>query len=249
MTGSSWAEYLVILGFVALPALGNFAGGLLAELVTISNRVLSLALHAAVGVVIGVVAVELIPTALETEVPWVVILAFFCGGLIFIVLDRSIEYVQSRFSRTKGSATAWMIFGGVCIDLFSDGVMIGTGSTIEFELGLLLALGQVPADIPEGFATIATFRRQGLSLRSRLWLAGAFTLPIVLGATIGFWGLRTASNLAKLIVLGFTAGLLTTVVVEEMVPEAHRNGESRLAAIVLVSGFTLFALLATSLKS
>ncbi|KXK00577.1 MAG: Zinc transporter ZupT [Nitrospira sp. OLB3] len=248
MTGSSWAEYLVILGFVALPALGNFAGGLLAELVTISNRVLSLALHAAVGVVIGVVAVELVPTALETEVPWVVILAFWGGGLFFVLLDRSIEYVQSRFTGRGSSASPWMIFAGVCIDLFSDGVMIGTGSTIGFEFGLLLALGQVPADIPEGFATIATFRRQGLAFRYRLWLAAAFGLPLLLGATIGFWGLRNTSDLAKLTVLAFTAGLLTTVVVEEMGPEAHRTVEPQLGAIVLVSGFALFAFLATSLK-
>lgn len=34
------------------------------------------------------------------------------------------------------------------------------------------------------------------------------------------------------------------VVVEEMVPEAHSAGESRQAALALVGGFALFALLA-----
>lgn len=36
--------------------------------------------------------------------------------------------------------------------------MIGAGTTIRAGLGLLLAVAQVPADVPEGFATIANFR-------------------------------------------------------------------------------------------
>lgn len=57
------------------------------------------------------------------------------------------------------------------VDLFSDGIMIGTDSVISFNLGLLLALGQVPADIPEGFATISSFRKHGLSPTKRVLLA------------------------------------------------------------------------------
>ena len=36
--------------------------------------------------------------------------------------------------------------------------------------------------------------------------------------------------------------MLTTVVVEEMVPEAHEGEEARYAALALVAGFALFAL-------
>jgi ZIP family zinc transporter len=38
-----------------LPAVGNVAGGLLAEMVPVSERVLSLALHLAAGIVLAVV--------------------------------------------------------------------------------------------------------------------------------------------------------------------------------------------------
>lgn len=51
-----------------------------------------------------------------------------------------------------------MIYFGVAIDLFSDGLMIGTGATIATSLGLPLAIDQIPADVPEGFAVIANFR-------------------------------------------------------------------------------------------
>ena len=47
-----------------MPAIGNFAGGLIAERLSGSRRVLNWALHAAAGIVIAVIAVELMPEAL-----------------------------------------------------------------------------------------------------------------------------------------------------------------------------------------
>lgn len=82
------------------------------------------------------------------------------------------------------------IFTGVALDLFSDGVMIGTASLINPSLGLLLALGQVPADIPEGFAAIATLKRAKVKRSQRILLSLAFGIPILLGASIGYFVLR-----------------------------------------------------------
>lgn len=48
-----------------LPGLGNLAGGMVAEFVRTTPKLLNLALHAASGIVIGVVAIELIPEALD----------------------------------------------------------------------------------------------------------------------------------------------------------------------------------------
>lgn len=42
-------------------------------------------------------------------------------------------------------------------------------------------------------------------------------------------------------------GVLTTVVVEEIGPEAHANAEARLATIVFVVGFALFAVISAYL--
>ena len=49
-----------------------------------SQRALSLALHGAAGIVLAVVAVELIPETLTVDPPWVPILAFIVGGAFFI---------------------------------------------------------------------------------------------------------------------------------------------------------------------
>lgn len=234
--------------FAALPAVGNFFGGLLAEFLNVSQKSLSLALHLAAGIILAVIGIELMPAALEAEQQWIVILAFFLGTLFFVLLDRSIDYVRNRFGGKGASSAAIAIYIGVSIDLFTDGLMIGTGSSVATGLGLLLALGQVPADIPEGFATIATFKDKGMPRNRRILLSFSLMIPIFIGATIGYLGLRGSSEIIQLSILAFTAGILLAVGVEEMLTEAHERPDSRWAALFLAGGFTLFTMISVFLE-
>jgi ZIP family zinc transporter len=233
-----------------LPAAGNFVGGLAAEFTRVSQRTLSFALHSAAGILFAVVGMELMPEALSRAPAWLMLLAFVAGGAAAVLLDRLIEFVRARSGAANtANISSWGIYSGVAVDLFSDGVIIGTGSLINPSLGLLLALGQVPADIPEGFATIATFKKSGLTRTGRLLVSASFALPILLGATVGYWAVRGQPEAVKLGLLSFTAGILLTVAVEEIVVQAHEEEDSRWASLFLVGGFALFALLASYIDS
>ena len=63
-----------------MPAAGNFLGGVLAELLPLSRRTLSYALHAAAGILFAVVGIELIPEALDGAAPWLMLILFVMGG-------------------------------------------------------------------------------------------------------------------------------------------------------------------------
>lgn len=234
-------DYLVVLGLAALPATANVVGGLLAEAVPLSERALSLALHLAAGIVLAVVGLELMPEVLAATPAWMPIVAFVLGGGFFIALDGALGFVQARMGLSESSAGPVGIFFGVSLDLFSDGVMIGSGTVVNPALGLVLALGQVPADLPEGFAAVAALRRAGITRRVRLLLSAGFAIPVLVGATLGYFALRRAPEVATLSVLALTGGALATVVVEEMVPAAHEGDTSRLGAIFFTGGFALFA--------
>ena len=247
-------EFFQLIAIAFIPALGNFAGGVFAEFRTVSTRSLRLALHLAVGIVLGVVAVELAPRFMEANRPWITILAFFGGGCFAVAVDLLIGKLMKRSRGGEKSSGAWMIFFGTSVDLFSDGIMIGTGSTIAFSLAVLLALGQVAADVPEGFATVAMFKGQKTTRARRLFLSASFAVPILLGSTIGYWLVRGRPELLKLSLLAFTAGVLTTVAVEQMLTEAHQRKEGEpkaeeapLYVLALVGGFTLFAFLSAYL--
>lgn len=239
-------DYLKVLALAAIPALGNFVGGWLADVADVSQRTVSLALHSAAGIALAVVSIELMPRVLRADPPWLVVLVFVAGGAFFILVDHLIGLMRTLSGTNIDSAPLAISFG-VAVDLLSDGLMVGTGSTISIGLGLLLALAQLPANMPEGFATIAAFKRQQLSRRKRLLLAAALSVAVPVGATFGYWLVRGQPEIVKLLLLGFTSGILITVVVEEMIPSAHEYGEAPLATAVFIGGFALFTLLSVYL--
>ena len=235
--------FIQVLLLAALPAGGNFFGGLLAEVIPASKRILSMSLHAAAGIIIAVVGIELMPRTFEASHPWIPLVAFIGGGGIYIAADKTLHLIQAKLGE-KGTAGGTAIFFAVSVDLFSDGILIGTGSTVAFSLAMLLALGQVTADIPEGFATIAAFRSAGASRSRRILLSAAFAIPVLVGAVIGYWGLRETADIYKYIVLAAAGGILLTASIEEMIVEAHETEDTPMTTLSLVIGFALFAFIA-----
>jgi ZIP family zinc transporter len=236
-------RFLLVLELCLLPAAGNFAGAVGAECFRFTERRLSLALHAAAGVVLAVVAVEIMPEALRQAPPWLVIASFAAGGCTFIGLDLLIENIQARIGRKARGSGPWTVYAAVAIDLFSDGVMIAAGLTVSPHLGVVLALGQGLADIPQSVATMALFR-QRISRPRRLAYAALLSIPIYAGATFSYFLLRGRSPLPRFGILGLTAGLLTVLAVEELIPQAHERHQSQLAAAVFTLSFAGFIALA-----
>ena len=247
--------FLQVLALALLPAAGNFAGGLLAEVVKTTRSNLSLSLHVAAGIILGVISMELAPRVFEVVPAWLAGLALMAGGGAYILLDMLVEKLTSRSEATGAnrtvrpaarSAGAWMIYAAVSVDLFSDGLLIGAGSSLSFELALVLAIGQVTADIPEGFAAVANFKDKGLPRSKRLLLSASFSIPIVLAALLSYFLLRGQGEVVQLTVLAFIAGLLLVAASEEIIGEAHEAAsDTKASALATVGGFVLFALVSS----
>jgi ZIP family zinc transporter len=60
---------------------------------------------------------------------------------------------------------------------------------------------------------------------------------------VGYGAVRNGPPIAKSILIAFAAGILLTVVVEEIIPQAHESVETRPATLAFIVGFALFALL------
>lgn len=142
----------------------------------------------------------------------------------------------------------WMIYLAVATDLFGDGLLLGAGASVSAGLGLALALGQVLANMPEGFAAIFTFRANDVPRRRRLLLAASFFVPTLLGAAIAYAVLRDAAEAVQYIARVVTAGLFTVAAFEDMIHEAHEADEdSRISTLALIGGFGLFGFVSGAL--
>ena len=210
--------FMATLMYATLPFAGNFLGGLIAEFTSVSKKKLSWALHAAAGILIAVVAIELMPRGLNPHQPWIVLLAFAAGGLFSVGADKFFDrWQQSKEEkRSESGAIPWPIYFAVCMDLFSDGLMIGAGSTIGAQLALLLALGQVAGDLPEGYATIASFKGRNVDRKKRFLAAIAFAIPLFIGATVGYFLVKGQPDIVKYAFLSFTGAILLKAAVEDI---------------------------------
>lgn len=242
------SSVFLVLGLALLPALANFAGGLLAEWLRPSRRSVNRALHAATGIILAVVAIEVMPEALGVAPAWLLALAFVAGGGTYLAVEAGVERWQES-KKTSVGAGAWMVYVAVATDLAGDGLLIGAGSAVSAGIALVLALGQTLADIPEGFAVIANFRDKGVKRARRLLLSVSFVVPIVGAAVLAYFLLRGQSDAVKMAALVFVAGLYTLAAVEDMLREAHSAaGDTRWSAISFLAGFALFLVVSAGLK-
>jgi zinc transporter, ZIP family len=241
-------EFLFVLTLSALPVISNFIGATIAEALPLSKQTLGLALHAAAGVLLAIASTELIPRVLIAKPAWVTILALFLGGAFFVWVNQLLNLDKNRLRGIGGNSVSWVIFMSMSIDLFGDGLLIGTSLTISPHLGVVLASARVVAHIPEGFVTNAEFKSQNMPSKQRFWLLAAFLIPVWLGATLGYWGLRGQGDLLKLIVLAFTTGTLIVAIVEEILPEAHQTQDTNLSALTFIGSFALSMLFSSYLE-
>lgn len=86
---NSFSHYFLVFGLALFPAVGNFAGAVLAEKVTVTDRARNFTLHGATGIILGIVGLELMPRALNTATPWLIVLAYLVGGMTYILIVGS----------------------------------------------------------------------------------------------------------------------------------------------------------------
>ena len=83
-------DYWHVLALALMPAAGSFAGGMIAELVPATPRILSRALHAAAGIAIAVVAVEMMPAIIAGAPTWAIVIGLCAGGAFYVLLEWTI---------------------------------------------------------------------------------------------------------------------------------------------------------------
>jgi len=238
-------DFLLVLAVALLPASGNIIGGFLAESVRTPPWIVGAALHAAVGVAIAVISVDLMPRILDATPVWLVTTAFFCGAVFSVLLAYGLkDWVDTKSNQTG----AWMAYMAVAADLLSDGLMVGVGTAVTRGLGLLLGLSQVIANIPGGFAAVGNFRNRNMSRKKRFLILCSFVMPPLVGMSIGYLLLRGAEEHVQHAAIGFIVGVLLLATVEDMVPEADAPGTARwISTMSFTAGFVFFLMLSTTM--
>lgn len=192
---------------------------------------------------------------------------FFCGALFLFILDKVIPHLHifSKREEAEGMETNWQktillvlaialhnipegLAVGVAFGAVANPELLGLDGNNVFTIGsaVALAIGIGIQNFPEGFAVSMPLRRQGLS-KFKSWQWGqlsAIVEPIfaVIGAAIVMTVLPILPY-----ALSFAAGAMIFIVVEEVIPESQRGGNTDLATMGLIIGFIVMMLLDVAL--
>ena len=181
------------------------------------------------------------------------------GGFGFLLLlDKLVPHLHLNSECPEGTPcglgkSAMMVLAvalhnlpeGMAVGVVAAGWLSGSGS-ITAAGALALALGIALQNLPEGAIISMPLKSNGMS-RGR-----AFGYGVVSG-TIEPIGAIVTILLADLIVpalpylLGFAAGAMLYVVVEELIPEMSEGEHSNIGTVFFAAGFTLMMMLDVAL--
>lgn len=198
-----------------------------------SPRITALLLGFASGVMLFVVATDLLPHALaagRTRTAIGVVLGILGCKLCDLVIAKYLRSSPSLYGKRRHFfRVGLMVALGIALHDLPEGLAIGAGFASSGAIGTSLAIAIGLHNIPEGLSVAVPLVLGGASKWKVLGLCLLISLVTPLGAIIG----SLASSLSPAfigIMLAYAAGAMTYVVADELIPTAHEL--SRSAAIL-----------------
>lgn len=231
-----------------------------------SRRTLDLMLGFAAGVMIAASFWSLLAPAIEMSSENVLpdwapaLIGFLAGGLFLRIVDRLLPHLHLGFasSEAEGLKTSWrrstLLVLAITLHNIPEGLAVGVafGSvaagfpTATMAGAVALAIGIGIQNFPEGLAVSAPLRREGMTAGRSIWYGQLSGLVEPVAGVLGAAVVILAQPVLPY-ALGFAAGAMIFVVVEEVVPESQRGGNADLATMGAMAGFGLMMVLDVAL--
>jgi ZIP family zinc transporter len=227
-----------------------------------SRRALDTMLGFAGGVMIAASYWSLLAPAIAMsqgkDIPaWVpAVSGFLLGGIFLRGIDKVLPHLHLGFPtrEAEGVKTSWrrstLLVLAITLHNIPEGLAVGVAfgalaaglPSATLGAAIALAIGIGIQNFPEGLAVSVPLRREGLSRRKSFWYGQLSGAVEPLAAVIGAAAVIIAQPILPY-ALAFAAGAMIFVVIEEVVPEAQRGGNTDLATMGGMIGFAVMMLL------
>ncbi|MDX9703162.1 MAG: ZIP family metal transporter [Candidatus Auribacterota bacterium] len=233
---------------------------------SVSQKMLDSMLAFAGGVMIAASFWSLLSPAIEMSEghpigPWFpAVVGFLLGGVFLRLIDKILPHLHLGFpmSEAEGIHTKWrrsvLLVLAVTIHNIPEGLAIGVAfgavaagypsATIAGAIALAIGIGI--QNFPEGFAVSVPLRREGLSRWKSFFYGQLSAVVEPIASVIGALAVIWAQPILPY-ALAFAAGAMIFVVVEEVIPESQRNGNTDIATAGALLGFSVMMLLDVAL--
>ena len=230
-----------------IPCLVALVGGLLTLVRPPGEKLRSVIMHVAAGVVFALVAVELLPDIIERHAPVEVGIGFATGTVLML----AIRYWSQRLEANAPADSTGTIPSGFVVamgvDFLVDGVLLGLGSLAGERVGTLMAIVLSVELFSLGGAVVARIGSEGVAVWKQLAVLGAMILAFLLGVYGAQLLLGDATTEILVIFLSFGLSALLFLVTEELLSEAHETEDTLLSTSMFFTGFLAFLLFEMSI--
>ena len=212
----------------ALSLVGTLGGLLVASLLLplsseFRNRIVPWLLSYAVGTLLGVALLALVPEALDQLAPASVLGALLAGILMLFVVEKLVLW---RHCHTEDcdvhDASATLILIGCALHNLADGAVIAASVLISIPLGISTALAVAAHQIPQEVGDFAVLLNAGFSRRRALLLNALSASSAVGGAIIVYAAAETLPNTLPYL-LAVAAGSFLYVAMADLIPHLHKG--------------------------
>jgi zinc and cadmium transporter len=180
----------------------------------------------AVGTLLGVALLALLPEALEHIAPVSAFTTLLAGVLAFFLLEKLVLWRHCHDSQEceiHTSSAASLVIVGDAFHTFVDGAVIAAAVLTSVPLGITTALAVATHEIPQEVGDVAILLRAGFS-RGRAFMLNLLAgIGGILGAVAMLFASGWIPNLLPY-VLSFAAGNFLYIAMSDLIPDLHRGG-------------------------
>jgi len=218
----------VLATVLGLSLVGSFGGLLVASSLLLFNdnvrrRLVPGLVSYAVGTLLGVALLALLPEALKTIAPGAVFGTLLAGILVFFILEKLVLLRHCHTDECQVHAsTAPLVIIGDAFHNFIDGAIICTAVLSSVPLGINTALAVAAHEIPQEVGDVAILLAAGYSRARALLLNVASGLSGIVGALVAYGAVGVIPGIRPY-VLAFSAASLLYIAMSDLIPDLHRG--------------------------
>jgi zinc and cadmium transporter len=221
---------------------GSLAGGAVSVLLaaTFAYTVLSAwvprMVGYAVGVLLGVVFLDLLPEAFERSTePHAMFGVVLFGILAFFLLEKAAlwrhshahgGHVLEEAGGVRRKPSGLLILVGDAFHNFVDGVLIAAAFLADFWLGVATSLAVMVHEIPQELGDFAVLLDAGYSKARALWLNLGVSFASLAGGVFGYLVLEYAQPLVEY-ALALAAACFIYIAIADLIPQLHQHDRGR----------------------
>lgn len=204
-----------------------------------TNKILSLVLGFAAGIMIGISLFSLIPHSLTSGNPFFTVVGFILGGFLMGIIDPLI----SRFYNDKDNNYLRMgifIAIGMAIHDLPEGMAIGASSLVSKQLGFFTSLTIGLHNIAEGLAIALPLILGKSNYKTVIFITTMTGLSTFFGTIFGFLLISVSPQFIAAS-MSFAAGAMIYIASDELIPHSHDKNK-RWANIGIMIGIAITVL-------